>query len=245
MSAVVERAEHPVVAANPMQLLQTALDKGASIEQMQQLMDLQERWEANNARKAFAQAISAAKSEIKPIAKKRAVDFTSSKGRTNYQYEDLALVAEEVDPILSKYGLSYRYRSKQEANRLEITCILAHCDGHFEETMLAAANDDTGNKNSIQAIGSTATYLQRYTLKLALGLSAGRDDDGRGAAAPKTDVPEGYEKWKADMTAVTDEGFAKLESIWAKSNVDFKNFTVKHDLQWWNESKARARKVQS
>jgi hypothetical protein len=33
-------------------------------------------------------------------------------------------------------------------------------------------------KNSLQAIASTTTYLQRYTLKLALGLSVSHDDDG-------------------------------------------------------------------
>ena len=38
--------------------------------------------------------------------------------------------------------------------------------------------DNSGGKNSIQGIGSSITYLQRYTLKLALGLAAGRDDDG-------------------------------------------------------------------
>ena len=80
MSAVVERVEQgtAVVIASPMQLLQTALERGASIEQMKQLMDLQERWEKGNARKAFDAAISAAKAEIKPIAKRRKVDFTSA-----------------------------------------------------------------------------------------------------------------------------------------------------------------------
>jgi hypothetical protein len=36
------------------------------------------------------------------------------------------------------------------------------------------------------------TYLQRYTLKQALGIAAGRDDDGRygGASAPKIGADE-------------------------------------------------------
>ena len=44
---------------------------------------------------------------------------------------------------------------------------------------MSAGRDDSGNKNSIQAVGSTTTYLQRYTLKAALGLAASDDDDGR------------------------------------------------------------------
>ena len=62
---------------------------------------------------------------------------------------------------------------------MHVTCIVAHRDGHFEETTLSAGHDQSGNKNSIQAVGSTITYLQRYTLKAALGLAASDDDDGR------------------------------------------------------------------
>src|SRR5690606_5500273 len=39
--------------------------------------------------------------------------------------------------------------------------------------------DSSGSKNAIQAIGSTLTYLQRYTLIQALGLAASDDDDGQ------------------------------------------------------------------
>lgn len=184
--ARIERAERPSSAvipmpdATPMQVLAMAVQKGLSPETLNQMMGLQERWEANQARKAFDAAMAEARAEIKPIVKRREVDFTSNRGRTNYKYEDLAQIAEEIDPILARHGLSYRHRSKQDGKQLAVTCIVAHRDGHSEETTLAADNDESGNKNSIQAIGSAATYLQRYTLKLALGLSAAKDDDGRG-----------------------------------------------------------------
>jgi hypothetical protein len=183
MQTQVVEATAPVVSAvTPMQMLQIAVERGADMTQLEKLMDLQERWEKVQARKAFDAAMSEAKALIKPIVKKRSVDFTSSKGRTNYDYEDLPLVAEAVDPILTAQGLSYRYRAKQEGKRLSVTCVICHRDGHSEETTLIADNDESGNKNGIQAIGSSATYLQRYTLKLALGLSATKDDDGQGAS---------------------------------------------------------------
>lgn len=160
-----------------------AMSPEFDVAKLQQLLDVRDRWEAKEARKAFDAAISAAKAEIKPIIKNREVDFTSQKGRTRYDYEDLAQIAEHIDPILSRHGLSYRHRPKQDGKKLSITCILSHQAGHSEETTLAADNDDTGNKNGIQGIGSTATFLQRYTLKLALGLSAAKDDDGRAGVA--------------------------------------------------------------
>lgn len=123
-------------------------------------------------------------------------------------YEDLAQIASEVDPILAEFGLSYRYRSSQEGNKLTVTCVIAHRDGHSEETTLSAAYDESGNKNSIQAIGSTTTYLQRYTLKLALGLAAAKDDD-----AQKAGVEFITEKQAADLQAKAEEVGANIPNF--------------------------------
>ena len=169
--------EQPAVMT-PLAMIDRAISSGASVETLEKLMALQERYEAAQARREFDEAISAAKSEIGPIFKNKKVDFTTQKGRTNYAYEDLAEVSRTVDPVLARHGLSYRYRTSQEGGRLTVTCIMSHKRGHREETSLQAGNDDSGNKNSIQAVGSAATYLQRYTLKLALGLAATTDTDG-------------------------------------------------------------------
>lgn len=169
----------PSTVLTPMAMIDKALANGSPVEVLEKLFSLQERYEANQARKDFNNAIADAKAEIKPIIKNRKVDFTSAKGRTNYEYEDLAQIASQVDPILSKHGLSYRHRSTQDGTKLSVTCIMSHRGGFSEETTLSADNDNSGNKNSIQAIGSTATFLQRYTLRLALGLATTKDDDAR------------------------------------------------------------------
>ena len=88
-------------------------------------------------------------------------------------------MAAAVDPVLARHGLSYRFRSEQSGNRLKVICRVSHADGFGEETALETQNDESGNKNAIQSVGSAVTYLQRYTLKLALGLAASNDDDGR------------------------------------------------------------------
>ncbi len=180
MSNVVAMNEPAGLAVmTPMDMLNKAVSQGANIEVLEKLMGLQERWEANQARKAFDEAMAAAKAEIPTISKNREVDFTSTKGRTNYRHEDLAEIARTVDPILSRHGLSYRFRVTSNVNEpVSVTCILSHRAGHSEETTLSAGRDESGNKNSIQAIGSAITYLQRYTLKAALGLAAASDDDG-------------------------------------------------------------------
>lgn len=51
---------------------------------------------------------------------------------------------------------------------------------------MRAPSDLSGNKNAIQAIGSTTTYLMRYTLIAAFGLTtADEDNDG----ATNSDLP--------------------------------------------------------
>lgn len=162
----------------PMELLARAVEGGATIEVLTGLMDLQERWErsqerreASQALKAFDQAIAAAKAEIPVIVK-------NTQGH-NYKYADFAAIAREVDPILSKYGLQYRFRTIQSDKAITVTCILfGH--GHKEECTLSAGADTSGSKNAIQSLGSTLTYLQRYSLVQMLGLATAKDDDGRG-----------------------------------------------------------------
>lgn len=174
----------PGTALTPMGMLATALEKGVDADTLGKLLALQERWEANQGRKAFDEAMASAKAEIPTIRKNRTVDFTSSKGRTHYRHEDLAEIAETVSPILSKYGLSYRFRTSAQPNEpIVVTCIVTHRLGYFEETTLSGPRDDSGNKNAIQQVGSTLTYLQRMTLKAALGLAASDDDDGRKSSA--------------------------------------------------------------
>lgn len=164
----------PALPSTPMDLLARALDRGADLTLVEKLMDLQDRHERAKARKLFDAAIADAKSKIKPIQKNRV-------GNNQKRYADLAAFAKAIDPVLAEHGLSYRFRSAQENGVINVTCVLSHRDGHSEETTLSGAADTSGNKNSIQAIGSTLTYLQRYSLTLAIGLAASEDDDGASA----------------------------------------------------------------
>jgi len=207
----------------PMLLIQDAVAKGAAIDVVEKLMGLQERWDKNQARKAFDNAMADAKSELPVIVKNREVDFTGNTGkRTNYRHEDLAGIASQVDPVLARHGLSYRYRTLTEPGMVTVTCIVSHRDGHSEENSLSAPHDASGNKNPIQAIGSTVTYLQRYTLKAAVGLAASNDDDGKAAAQinPKDQISnEAAEALREQITALVAETKMPIEKFlaWAKA----------------------------
>jgi hypothetical protein len=161
-----------------------ARDPSVNMDKMMQLMAWRKETIADQRRAEFDEAMSGAKAEIPVINKNREVDFTSQKGRTHYKYEDLAEIARVVSPILAKHGLSYRYRVTSNLNEpVSVTCVVSHRGGHFEEVTLLGGKDDTGGKNAIQQVASTLTYLQRMTLKAALGLAASDDDDGKASEA--------------------------------------------------------------
>jgi hypothetical protein len=161
-------------------------DPSASVERANQAFEFFQKVSAAEARKAFDAAMADAKAKIPPIKKGRVVEYGEGVKKTSYSHEDLAGIAKVIDPILSECGLSYRFRTTSNPNEpVRVTCIVSHRLGYSEENTLSAGADNSGSKNSIQAIGSTITYLQRYTLKAALGFSAAHDDDGKGASEPE------------------------------------------------------------
>ncbi len=171
VSVIAQDEPRALAVTTPMDMIQKAVASGADIEMVERLMGLNERYETSQARKAFDEAIAAAKSEIPPITR-------NATGHNSKKYADFAAIAKVVDPIIGRHGLSYRFRTAQ-TDRISVTCILSHKAGHSEETTLAGPADTSGNKNAIQAIGSTLTYLQRYSLVQMLGLAAAADDDGK------------------------------------------------------------------
>jgi hypothetical protein len=174
----------------PNQLIALALEKGADPGTLERLMDLQERWEANQAKKAYVLAMTRFKIEAPAvIAKTDKVDFTSARGRTTYNYANLGTVIQEITALLGKHELSVSWKTAQEQRLVTVSCRITHSGGYSEDVTLTGPVDDSGNKNAIQAIGSVVTYLQRYTLLAALGLATGEDDDGRQGAPKTNSVP--------------------------------------------------------
>jgi len=181
-----------VEAVTPMTLLRTAQQTGASIEQMAQLMELQFKWEANEARKAYNAAISAFKAEGVRIIKNSHVKFATSKGTTEYDHATLGNVVEQITKAMSRHDLSNAWDVDQDNTGIRVTCRISHVMGHSETVSIKAEADDSGGKNKIQQIGSTITYLQRYTLLSALGLAThGQDDDGRHSEKKEPSITAG------------------------------------------------------
>lgn len=154
------------------------------------IKDLYNEERNREARLAFNDAMARSAAEFPPIKKSKRVKFKAKKEGaqgTHYAHEELADVVRATKPIMGKYGLVATFRAKNAIGApVAVTCVITHALGHVDDSNhLEAGRDDSGNKNNIQAIKSTTSYLMRYTLLAALGLSAeGDDDDGETAEQP-------------------------------------------------------------
>lgn len=207
MNELIEPDTTEIVEAqtpNPMQLIAQATAAGANPDTMERLFALQERFEANEARKAYTVAMAAFKSEDIVIEKNKAV---SHGNKHMFDHATLDHVCAVIRPHMTAQGLSWSWGTETLENGVvRVTCKITHVLGHREETSLEAENDKSGAKNAIQALGSAVTYLQRYTLLAALGLATGgQDTDG---IAP------------ADNSPITDEQAAYMDEALTESGTD-------------------------
>jgi len=158
----------PMVDGRP-DLLAYAIQQGSSIETIEKMMDLKERNDRYESERQFVEAMNKFRS-ICPTVEK------TKKGH-NSKYAGLAESIEQIKDAESECGLSHRWTTGKDTDGLVlVTCIVSHTGGHSESTTLSGDPDTSGSKNSIQAVGSTVSYLQRYTLFATLGIAAGDED---------------------------------------------------------------------
>lgn len=197
----------------PSSLIEMALSKGAdekALEKLEKVLELQERWEANEAKKAYHQAMSAFKLNPPDIERDKTVSYTpQGKPTVTYNHATLANVTSKINAALSEHGLSATWLTKQENGNISVTCKITHSMGHSEETTITASPDTSGNKNPIQAIGSTISYLERYTILALTGLAThDMDDDGKGT----------------DIEYINEEQKKALVNEVSKRKIDVKKF---------------------
>jgi hypothetical protein len=164
-------------------------------------------------------------------------------GGAKFKHATLAAVVDGAVPAMSKHGLSHNW-IVETGEIIKVTCVVTHKLGHSEKCEMSAPPDTGPGRNKIQAVGSTVTYLQRYTLMALLGLAAkDMDNDGANAGKGNPEPPKGYEDWSMDMDAKAEEGKAAHLAAWTGSKQEFRNYATKWDLDWWSRSKNKAAKV--
>ena len=180
---MVEKKEIQVTGNSPADMIRMAVSGGADLDKLEKLLGIQERWEAGEAKKAYHKAMAEFKANPPEIDKDKRVGYKTTSGSVGYSHASLYNVTKRIGKELSKHGLSASWTTKQNGQIL-VTCKITHELGHSEETTLSAPSDTTGAKNAIQAIGSTISYLERYTLLALTGLATYDQDDDAQKSVP-------------------------------------------------------------
>jgi len=193
---------------SPASMMIAAMSRGMDPDMIERFMELQERYEKNEAKKAYNGAVAAFKENPPQILKDKENSQFKSK------YVTLGNLLKTVNPELGKHGLSVSFNIDQETEKsIKVSCILSHRQGHSESVSMSAPPDTSGgnSKNPIQQIKSTITYLRAATFEAVTGLAAtdsNLDDDGNGVG----------------VEYITEAQAKILNDIIEKKNVDLPQF---------------------
>lgn len=188
-------------------ITRAASDPTFDAAKLDHLLAVKERWDKEEARKAFVADLAKFHEEPPIVTKDKLVSYKTNSGTTEYKHATLGNACKIIGSHLAKFGFSHRWVPQQKDGKISVTCILTHALGHSESVTLEGPYDQSGGKNAIQAIMSAKTYLERHTLMAATGLaSMDEDDDGRTAAAPPAPIPGPTEAPPDNWKPATDPG---------------------------------------
>lgn len=246
MNAVV-KAEPQEIATSIIQVIANAAQNPQiDAEKMERLFALQERIMATQARAAFSEAMTAAQNDMEPIS----ADATNP--QTHSKYASYGKLDKALRPIYTRHGfsLSFSDGETEKADHVRVVCKVRHRQGHEETHWKDMPADGKGAKGGdvmtkTHAAGAAQQYGMRYLLKGIFNVAIGEDDTDGNPPKAKAPEPEGYEKWKADIGAVAEEGHDRLMKVWKDSDMKLRSYAVANDAAWWTTTKNKARKVQS
>ena len=159
---------------------QVAMSPTADIDKMERLMAMHERFQAQQAKQQYDEAMSRMQEELPVIGERGGIRDKSGRIQSTYAlWED---INEMIKPVLAKHGFALSFRTPRNERGIEVEGVLSHRGGHRETTSLVLPADTTGSKNGVQAVASSVSYGKRYTAGALLNFTTtGEDDDGNGA----------------------------------------------------------------
>jgi hypothetical protein len=212
---------------------------GLDTQSLRELMELQREWQRDNARAAYTRSIVQLKSKLPSVLEKdKPVKYPNknSQGITSYRFTTLSYAMEIVTPYLNEYGFSLIWIPTTSDGMVRVTCRLTHIDGHYEETTMSAPPDSSGRKNPIQAIGSTQSYLERYTALALLGIATKDMPDADDPPVPSDDIIDTERNLNA-IARLRKKGIS-VKDAEAHVRKPAKDWTIKElDMLWsWQQS---------
>lgn len=159
-------------------MLTAAIEKGLSVEQMKELVGLHRQVSDHQAEIEFARAMAGFQADCPVIPKSSKASVVTKSGASySYKYAELDQIAEVINPIARKYGLSYSWDTEFGEKMLTCTCTVRHVNGHKEKSKFACSTEPSSpGMNKQQESAAALTYAKRQALVQAFGLTTGEPD---------------------------------------------------------------------
>lgn len=158
---------------------EAARDPNVDVQKMHGLLDIQERMMNKQAEMNFNAALNLVQGNLPRIKKDGRLVHGNRLISTYATYEK---IDNAIRGLLIENGFSLRYDIEQAENKVVITGILSHKDGHSITNTIPLPVDTGGAKSNVQAVKSTLSYGKRCLIEMFLNLVfEGEDDDGKSA----------------------------------------------------------------
>lgn len=195
-------------------IIQLAIERGTTPEQLEKLLALQERAMALRAEQQFNTAFAAFKAECPPVPRRTPNNFFTKVNRDGVKvptmYASLEDIAATVSGPLSRHGLSYRWGDATiEGGILSIPCIISHVGGHSSSAIGRMPLENNAGCSPQQKYAIAETYAMRRSQARALGLST-CDEDNDGNAPPAEPAASIDASQAANLKAALEEVKANI-----------------------------------
>lgn len=212
-------------------IINSAVASGADPDQLDKLLTLHERYEANEARKAFNAAMKACQ-EAMPVVVKNCEN-----SHTRSRYANLEAVNKAIKPVYTRHGfsLSFGEGEPRMQQHILITCDCMHEAGHTQRYELNCPYDNTGakggnTKTDIQGMGSSVSYGRRYLEMMIFNVVVADEDDDGNAVAVTNLSP--------DQVATLQDHLAKLSAEEEQNFLNWIGFSKLADIPGKDYGKA-------
>ncbi len=156
-------------------LIAQAITAGASIDTLERLLAMRDKWMKDKAREAFVSAMGSFQAACPVIKKTRQV--MNKDGRSvRYTFAPIDSIVIQIKKPLKDAGLSYRWEVKNEGGKMPVTCIVTHVLGHSESSTFDVPTDDGGFMTAPQKVASALTFAKRYSMINVLGIATSDED---------------------------------------------------------------------
>lgn len=214
-----QRARLPSTAASEAVSLiglieRLSADPACDVERIERMYGMLKDAQSRAAKSAYVAAFMQAKNKLPKIIKTGEILIKDKKQSSFARWED---VCSQIEPVLAANDLALSFRTEQPGlDRVIVTAVLTHVDGHSESAQMALAIENSGSKNNAQGWGSAISYGKRYTSFALLNLVGHDDKDTDGVVSAET---------------ISDEQEADIRDALEAKDITIERFCNKYQLQ--------------